>query len=79
MLLVVSKRREGGGSFGLLTPFLDQPMGRERVGEGWGGGLDLFSWKVAMMEKINTKANETLFFLFQKTLLRILQDQLKSA
>ena len=27
------------------------------------GGLDLFSWKVVMMEKINTKANETLFFI----------------
>ena len=46
MLLVVSKRREGGpeggGSFGLLTPFLDQPMGRERVGEGWGGVGSIF-------------------------------------
>lgn len=50
-----------------------------RAGGGGVGELDLFSWKVAMMEKIHTKANETLFFLFQKTLLRILQDQLKSA
>ena len=78
MLLVVSKRREGGrGKFWSSYPFL-RPTNGARAGGGGVGGLDLFSWKVAMMEKINTKANETLFFLFQKTLLRILQDQLKS-
>lgn len=62
------------GKFWSSYPFL-----RPTNGARAGGGLDLFSWKVAMMEKINTKANETLFFLFQTTLLRILQDQLKSA